>query len=230
MKEPTFIDRLQANFFAGLAIVFPAVVSIAVLVWLFGTVSNLTDTLLIFLPKTWTHANEGKGPMYWYWSLFALALAIGLVCLVGRYARHFFGKRVIQMVDIALLKIPLLNKIYGTIKQVNDAFANNKSSFKEVVLVRFPHVDSYAMAFITGEQTFIPGKKNQKMYSVFVPTTPNPTSGFLIFVAEDQITRLNMPVPDGIKLIISAGSVAPGSVAPEAIQEIAASLPKVPAE
>ncbi len=225
------MDRLQANFFAGLAIVFPAVVSIAVLVWLFGTISNLTDTLLIFLPKSLTHSDAGKGPMHWYWSLMALILAIGLICLVGRYARHFFGKRVIRMVDVAILKIPLLNKIYATIKQVNEAFANNKSSFKEVVLVRFPHGECYSMAFITGEQSFIPGKTGVKMYSVFVPTTPNPTSGFLIFVSEDQITRLSIPVPDGIKLIISAGSVLPGSVSPEAIQEIAASaIPKTPAE
>lgn len=225
------MDRLQANFFAGLAIVFPAVVSIAVLVWLFGTVSNLTDTLLIFLPKSLTHSDDGKGPMHWYWSLMALALAICLVCIVGRYARHFFGKRVIQMVDIAILKVPLLNKIYGTIKQVNEAFANNKSSFKEVVLVRFPHGACYSMAFITGEQTFIPGKTGEKMFSVFVPTTPNPTSGFLIFVSENQITKLNLSVPDGIKLIISAGSVSPGNVSPEAVQQItAAAIPKSPSE
>jgi uncharacterized membrane protein len=154
-------------------------------------------------------------------SLVALLLAFFLVCLVGRYARHFFGKKIIQLVDATLLRVPLLNKIYGTIKQVNEAFASNKSSFKQVVLVRFPHANSYAMAFITGEQKCIPSKPGEKIFSVFVPTTPNPTSGFLIFVPEDQITKLHMSVPDGIKLIISAGSVAPEQVAPDAIQETA---------
>lgn len=231
MKQPTLLDRIQSNFFAGLAIIFPAAVSIAVVVWLFGTVSNLTDTLLIFFPKSLTHADDGSGPMYWYWSLVALLVAILLICLVGRYARHFFGKRILQLVDAALLRVPLLNKIYGTIKQVNDAFANNKSSFKEVVLVRFPHNHCQSVAFITGEQKCIPSQSDKKMFSVFVPTTPNPTSGFLIFVAEDQITRLNISVPDGIKLIISAGSVSPDVAAPEAIQEIVSNRsPKAPSE
>src|SRR5437867_2930348 len=77
--DKNLFDRWQANFWAGLAIVLPGVISIAVLIWLFGTVANITDTLLIFLPRKITHHNEGQGAMYWYWSLVALALAIFLV-------------------------------------------------------------------------------------------------------------------------------------------------------
>jgi len=224
MKETTFLDRLQANFLTGLVIVFPAVVSVAVLVWLFGTVSHLTDVLLVFVSKEWTHADHGAGPMYWYWSLVALALAIGLVCLIGRYARHFFGRRIIQLVDATLLRVPLLNKIYSTIKQVNEAFSSNKSSFKQVVLVKFPHGDCYSMGFVTGEQKFLPEKAGEKVFSVFVPTTPNPTSGFLIFVPAHEITSLNISVPDGIKLIISAGSITPDQI----MSEIAPSFANAP--
>src|SRR5437762_6217501 len=116
MKKNAVI-RWRANFFTGLAIVLPAVVSIAVVVWLFGTVSNVTDTLLIFLPRDWTHKDHGAGRMHWYWSLCALLLAVLLIGLVGSLARYYFGKKLIELVDLALLHVPLLNKIYSTIKQ-----------------------------------------------------------------------------------------------------------------
>jgi uncharacterized membrane protein len=203
--------RWQANFWAGLAIVLPAVISVAVLAWLFGTVANITDTLLIFLPRRLTHQNQGAGPMYWYWSLFALVLAVFLIGGVGLLARNYFGKRIIEWVDSALLKIPLLNKIYGATKQVNDAFSStNKTAFRTVVLVEFPRSGAYSMGFITSEQQDeIQAKTKEKLVSVFIPTTPNPTSGFLILVPEDEVIKLEMSVADGIKYIISLGSIMP---------------------
>ncbi|MGH7970606.1 MAG: DUF502 domain-containing protein, partial [Limisphaerales bacterium] len=145
--------RWQANFWAGLAIVLPAVISVAVLGWLFGTVANVTDTLLIFLPRGLTHHDQGAGAMYWYWSLVALILAVFLIGFVGLLARNYFGKRIIEWVDSALLRVPLLNKIYGAIKQVNDAFSSsNKTAFRTVVLVEFPREGVYSVGFITSEQ------------------------------------------------------------------------------
>ena len=203
--------RWRGDFFTGLAIVLPAVISIAVVVWLFGTVANITDTLLIFLPKEWTHRDNGAGPMHWYWSLCALLLAVLLIGLVGGLARYYFGKKLIQLVDFALLRVPLLNKIYSTIKQVNEAFSpSNKSSFKQVVLVEFPRPGSYSVGFLTGEDhKEVQQKTREHVLSVFVPTTPNPTGGFLVLVPEREITRLDMSVADGIKFIISLGAIAP---------------------
>jgi uncharacterized membrane protein len=203
--------RWQANFWAGLAIVLPAVISVAVLGWLFGTVANITDTLLIFLPHRLTHHDQGNGPMYWYWSLFALLLAMFLIGGVGLLARNYFGKRLIEWVDAALLKIPLLNKIYGATKQVNDAFSStNKTAFRTVVLVEFPRSGAYSMGFITSEQQDeFQAKTKEKLVSVFIPTTPNPTSGFLVLVPEDEVIKLEMSVADGIKYIISLGSIMP---------------------
>ena len=107
----------------------PAVISIAALMWVFKTVSNLTDLLLFFLPKTITHADAGKGDMYWYWSVVALALAVVLVSAAGVLARYYIGKRLLQWLDTAMLNVPLLNKFYGAVKQINEAFAGNKNSF-----------------------------------------------------------------------------------------------------
>jgi uncharacterized membrane protein len=205
------LARWQTNFWAGLAIVLPAVISVAVLAWLFGTVANITDSLLIFLPRKLTHHDQGAGPMYWYWSLVALVLAVFLIGSVGLLARNYFGKRLIQWVDSALLKVPLLNKIYGATKQVNDAFSSsNKTAFRTVVLVEFPREGMYSMGFITSEQQEeVQIKTKEKVVCVFIPTTPNPTSGFLVLTPESQVTKLDMSVADGIKYIISLGSIMP---------------------
>src|SRR6266540_1271076 len=205
------LARWRANFVTGLAIVLPAVISIALVAWLFGTVSNITDTLLFFLPREWTHKNDGLGPMHWYWSLAALLLAVLLIGLIGGLARHYVVKKLIELVDFALLKVPLLNKIYGTDKQVNEAFSpNKKASFRQVVLVEFPRPGQYSMGFLTAEQhQEVQARIKEKVVSVFVPTTPNPTSGFLVLVPEEDVTRLEMSVADGIKFIISLGTLAP---------------------
>jgi uncharacterized membrane protein len=209
--KKSLFARWQANFWAGLAIVLPAVISIAVLRWLFGTVANITDTLLIFLPTKLTHHDAGNGPMYWYWSVVALALAIFLIGTVGLLARNYFGRKIIEWVDSALLRIPLLNKIYGATKQVNDAFSSsNKTAFRTVVLVEFPHPGVYSIGFITSDQQEeVEAKTGQKVVCVFVPATPNPTSGFLLMVPEGKVIKLEMSVPDAIKYIISLGAILP---------------------
>jgi uncharacterized membrane protein len=209
--KKSLFARWQANFWAGLAIVLPAVISIAVLRWLFGTIANITDTLLIFLPLKLTHEHEGQGPMYWYWSLVALMFAVLVIGIVGLVARNYLGKRLIEWVDSAMLRVPLLNKIYGATKQVNDAFTTgSKTSFRTVVMVEFPHAGSYSLGFITSEQQEeVQARMKEKVVCVFVPTTPNPTGGFLLLVPQDKVIKLDMSVADGIKYIISLGAIVP---------------------
>ena len=103
-------------------------------------------------------------------------------------ARNYFGRKIIEWVDSALLRIPLLNKIYGATKQVNDAFSSsNKTAFRTVVLVEFPHAGVYSIGFITSDQQEeVEARTGQKVVCVFVPATPNPTSGFLLMVPEDK--------------------------------------------
>ena len=210
MKKALFAQG-QASFWAGLAIVLPGVISIAVLLWLFKNVATITDTLLIFLPRKLTHEDLGQGNMYWYWSLVAFVLAILLIVAVGVLARNYFGKRIIEWVDSGLLRVPLLNKVYGTMKQVNEAFSTgSRSSFRTVVLVEYPRSGVYSMGFITSEQHGeLQTKLKERVVGVFVPTTPNPTSGFLLLLPEDQVIKLEMSVADGIKYIISLGSIIP---------------------
>jgi len=229
--KKSLFARWQANFWAGLAIVLPAVISIAVLRWLFGTIANITDTLLIFLPTKLTHHGGGNGAMYWYWSLVALALAIFLIGTVGLLARNYFGRKIIEWVDSALLRIPLLNKIYSATKQVNDAFSStNKTAFRTVVLVEFPHAGVYSIGFITSDQQEeVEARTGQKVVCVFVPATPNPTSGFLLMVPETKAIKLDMSVPDAIKYVISLGAILPANIPPgQNFKGLRVGLPTLP--
>ncbi|HLX70245.1 MAG TPA: DUF502 domain-containing protein [Verrucomicrobiae bacterium] len=209
MKK-TFLARWRANFFTGLAVILPGVVSIGAILWIFGTVASFTDTLLFFLPRGLTHRDHGTGTMYWYWSLAAFVLTILLICGIGLAARNYFGKKMIEWADRVLLHVPFLNKIYGATKQVNDALVSgNKNSFKTVVLVEFPNPGTYAMGFLTSEDADIQMNPGEKLVCVYVPTTPNPTAGFLLLVPNEKITRLKISVADGLKYIVSLGSIAP---------------------
>lgn len=211
MKK-SFLARWRSNFLTGLVLLLPAIISIAVVIWLFRNVSDLTDKLLFFLPPDLTHQNRGEGPMYWYWSLFALLFAVVVISGFGLLARNYIGKKIIEWMDAALLQVPFLNKIYGATKQVNEALTSgDKNSFKTVVMIEFPHPGTYAIGFITSEHRAEPQiKAGQNLVCVFIPTTPNPTSGFLVLVPESKVTKLEMSVADGVKYIISLGAIAPG--------------------
>ena len=215
MKKSLFASW-RASFLTGLVVVLPGVITLAVVKWLFGTVSSFTDMLLFFLPQKWTHASEGNGPLHWYWSLAALVLAIFLVSLVGFTARYYIGVKLIAWLDAVMLRVPLLNKIYGTIKQVNEAFSTGqKTAFKTVVLVEFPSAGSRSVGFVTSDHNeLIASATGEKLVNVFIPTTPNPTSGFLIIVPASKVTKLDMSVPEGIKYIISLGALSPETTPP----------------
>lgn len=194
----------------GLAVVLPGVITLAVVKWFFGTVSSLTDLLLFFLPAEITHKNGGAGPIYWYWSLLALTVAVAMVSVVGVLTRYYIGKKLINWTDRLLMSVPLTNKIYGTIKQVNTAFTSgNKTAFKTVVLVEYPREGIYSLGFVTSEnQDEFQIATGKDTVCVFIPTTPIPTAGFLIFVPRDGVTKLDVSVADGIKYIISLGAIS----------------------
>ena len=211
MVKRSIPARWRANFLTGFFIVLPAVISFAVIKWVFGTVSSVTDLLLFFLPKDITHQDGGNGDVLWYWSLVALIIAVLLTSLLGRLARNYFGRKLIEWSDALMLGIPLFNKVYGAIKQVNEAFSSgSKNSFKTVVRVEFPRAGMYSIGFLTSEAQHSGAfKTDEKLVCVFIPTTPNPTSGFMVLVPSDQVIRLDMSVADGVKYIVSLGSISP---------------------
>jgi uncharacterized membrane protein len=215
----TFFARWRASFLAGLAVTLPALLTLAVVKWLFGTISSFTDTLLFFLKFSLTpkqlYENGQSGPMLWYWSLLALVLAVFLITFAGVLARYYIGRRMIEWLDLAMMNMPLLNKFYAAIKQVNEAFSGNKNSFKTVVLVEFPREGMFSVGFLTSDQRDeVQQKTMENVVSVFIPTTPNPTSGFLVLVPADKVTKLDMTVADGFKYIVSLGAIVPETLPP----------------
>jgi uncharacterized membrane protein len=199
----------KTDFLSGLAEILPAVVSISIVIWLFGKVANFTDNVLMFMPKDWTHTVNGEGSMHIYWSVLAVLLVILIIGLLGRIARYSFGKKLFQAVDMVLIRIPLLNKIYSILKHINGAFSSNKTAtFKQVVMVEFPRSGIYSVGFITSiKNNEASAKTCESLLSVFVPTPPL-TSGFIILVPESEIVKLDMSVAEGIKFIMSLGSVS----------------------
>ena len=154
--------------------------------------------------------------MYWYWSLLALLLAVVLITLVGVLARYYIGKRMIEWPDGLMMQVPVLNKIYGAIKQVNEAFAGNKHSFKTVVLVEFPSAGIYSIGFITNEQHGeVQQKTKEKVRLHFYADDAESHVGFLILVPEEKVMKLDMSVADGIKYIVSLGSISPEHLPPK---------------
>ena len=208
MENKSLFARWRASFLAGLAVVLPGVITLAIVKWLFGTISSFTDILLFFLPESVTH--DATGQVRWYWSLLAIGLAAVIVTLIGVLARYYIGKRLINLTDNLMLRVPVLNKIYGTIKQVDQAFSSGKkSSFQTVVLVEYPREGIYSVGFITSEQASeVDEKTGKKCVCIFIPTTPIPTGGFLIIVPDEKVIRLDMSVSDGFKYIISIGAIS----------------------
>jgi uncharacterized membrane protein len=218
--KKSLFARWRASFLTGLVIVLPGVITLAVVKWFFGTVSSFTDTLLFFLkycldPKM-VYENGESGAMFWYWSVLAFLLAVVIVSAVGVLARNYFGKRMIAWADGIMLRVPVLNKIYGTIRQVDEAFTSGKqSSFKTVVLVEYPRAGIFSVGFITSDQDNpIHRATHEKIVCVFIPTTPIPTGGFLILVPEEKVTKLDISVADGFKYIISLGALSQEYAAP----------------
>lgn len=194
------------NFVVGLITIMPLAISLAIFFALVGFVLDKTDRLLVFLPSQ-LRTSEWK-PLL---SFLAFVISVVLVTLLGFIARNVLGKSLLQALENLALRIPLLNKIYGGVKQIIDAFSMSKKGvFQRVVLVRYPYRDSFAIGFVTSEaKGEVQNRTADDLINVFVPTTPNPTSGFLLMVPKRESIALDMSVADAIKLVISGGAVVP---------------------
>ena len=136
-----------------------------------------------------------------------IILAIIFITLVGSLSLSFIGKKILQLVNDLFKRIPILRTIYSAIGQMTETFAPKKGDKKSVVLIEYPRKGVWAVGFATRENTTeMATKTNQKLINVFVPTTPNPTSGFLLMFPIDEVIYLNMTFEEASKFIVSAGT------------------------
>ncbi|MBS4008819.1 MAG: DUF502 domain-containing protein [Clostridium sp.] len=189
---------LRRIFLTGLAILLPAIISIYVL----GLTFNWADSLLGNLLRQYLGVRiPGLG----------FLITVSAILFVGLVANNVFGSRVLKMVENAFASIPLIKPIYTATRQIIDGFsAQRKSVFESVAMIEYPRKGIYGIGFITssglGE---VQEKTAQDVVALFVPTTPNPTSGFLLLVPREELIPLEMSVEEALKLIISGGVIVP---------------------
>lgn len=214
------LKKKQIHFFrnmivTGVIVAVPVVLSLWVAWYLY---SHLTDWGI----KLANSLNFMAGlPDIWRTQIIrilALIVVLAAMFFLGVLTRITLGRKLIAKAQSLLLKVPLVNFIYSTCKQIGDTIMSSKkgSMFRQVVLFEYPRKGCYAIGFMTNENTQENSEVAQRLgkgdlISVFMPTTPNPTSGFLMFIPREECILLDMSVADAMRLIVSCGAILPGS-------------------
>jgi uncharacterized membrane protein len=192
-------------FLSGALMLAPLIVTI----WAFGTIIGVIGGT--FRPLYEHSLPESLQRIPFLWDMLATAVVILLVTLLGYLSSYVFGKYFLSIGERALQRIPGIGAVYNSVKQIVTTFGTqNRNLFNKVVLVEFPRKGLWTLGFLTnkqqGEAQSLVGTET---WTVFVPTTPNPTSGFLLMLPRHEIVELEMSVGDGMKMIISGGAVVP---------------------
>lgn len=198
------LAKIRGNVIAGVLLLLPLVTTAYVFFKFFLIVDKALPELLHNLP-----AIGGVFPEKWPFGL-GIILTLLVAYFAGLAAKNVLGGLIIQAGNGIISGIPILNKVYLGIQQILDAIVSgNRKMFERPVLIQYPKEHSYCIAFVTGDTSGeIPQRVGGEMVSVFLPTTPNPTSGFLLFLPKSEVIELDMTVETAIKLIMSAGMVS----------------------
>lgn len=197
-------SKLKAYLIAGLLVAGPIGLTVVVIQWFVALMDGL---LLAVLPERFQPNNligfalPGIG----------LIVTLLLLLLVGALATNFFGRGLVRLFENLVSRIPLVKGVYTLFKQVTDTlFVGDRQGFRKVVMIEYPRKGIWTVAFMTGLASGeLPRQIGRRVINVFVPTTPNPTSGFYLLVPEEDATVLQMSVEDAFKLIVSGGMVTP---------------------
>ena len=194
---------MKKYFITGLLALVPLIITI----WVLITVIHTLDLSLALLPEAW---QPKKLFGFNVLGLGAL-LTLVIVFLTGLVATNIFGQQLIVWWESLLSRVPFVKSIYSSVKQVSDTlFSNSGNAFRKAVLVQYPRLGSWTIAFITGTPGGDVVNHLQGDYiSVYVPTTPNPTSGFFLMMPKADVIELDMSVDEALKYIISMGTVTP---------------------
>tara|TARA_B100001250_G_scaffold258660_1_gene222682 strand:- start:1785 stop:2402 length:618 start_codon:yes stop_codon:yes gene_type:complete len=195
-KKRSFLSRLRNYFIAGIVVLIP----IGITVYLTFFIISISSKIL---PK------EINPNHYLPYNIPGLEIIISLflITLIGWLSLSFLGKKLLDLFNNVLKKIPILRTIYSAIGQMTQTFTKNDSNKKNVVLIEYPRKGSWAVGFATKDNTGeIKSKTKKNLVNVFVPTTPNPTSGFLLMFPKEEVIYLDMTFEEASKFIVSAGT------------------------
>ena len=200
-KKISILAKLRNYFLAGIVVLVPIGFTLYLTIFLIKISSKL-------LP------NEINPNNYLPFSIpgLEILLSVIIIIIVGGISLSFFGKRIVSLINDIFKKIPILRTIYSAIGQMTQSFTSTGKDKKSVVLVEYPKKGSWAVGFATKENDGEISKKvNKQMINVFVPTTPNPTSGFLLMYPKDEVIYLDMSFEEASKFIVSAGTSDPSN-------------------
>jgi uncharacterized membrane protein len=215
----SFARRLRNHLIAGLLIWIPVMVT----VWVIRFLSRILDQSLVLLPPSWRpEALVGQ-----YVPGVGIILSFILLLVTGIVVRNLFGGRIVAGFEDLVRRIPVIGAIYGGAKTFSETVLTDKGkSFKQVVLVEFPRKGLFSIGFITCEDMDeVQARTEQDVVCVFVPTTPNPTTGFLVAVDRNEIVRMDMSVDDAIKMLLTLGVVVPRWQKPPIAADLAPQQP-----
>ena len=213
MKTKEIIHHLKNLLLTGVFVVVPFLAAVWLSWWIYDL---LTVWAIELAGKLKLPGMEGENVSFWLSQgirILALIFMIAVLLLVGQLTRLTLGRRLIDWGQRLLLHLPLVSFIYSTCKQIADAMQSSSGGmFRQAVLFEYPMPGSFALGFVTNENTEsneLTDKFGKPMVSIFLPTTPNPTSGFLLLIPREKCTFLDMSVSDAMKLIVSVGTVIP---------------------
>ncbi len=196
------MTALKRYFITGLLIWVP----LGITIWVVTALMGALDQSLLLLPEAWR-------PEAWLGvNIPGLGVILtGVVIVVtGLFAANLIGQRLVKFWESLLHRIPVVKSIYGSVKQVSDSLLSGSGmAFKKVLLVRYPHADSWSLAFQTNIPDEVVGQLDAEHVAVFIPTTPSPVNGFYFYVRRDAVIELDMSVDAALKAIVSMGVVAP---------------------
>jgi uncharacterized membrane protein len=197
------MSALRKWLFTGLLVVVPGVIT----VWVLRSVVGLLDQTLQILPTNW-HPDQILGL---HIPGFGVVLTLVILLVVGAIASNFAGRKLVQLGDAIVGRIPVVRSIYSSVKQVSDTlFSESGNAFRKAVLVQWPRDGLWTVAFVTGSPSGeVAAYLRDEFVSVYVPTTPNPTSGYFVMVRKSDCIELDMSVDAALKYIVSMGVVAP---------------------
>ncbi|HHT0591752.1 TPA: DUF502 domain-containing protein [Legionella anisa] len=198
---------LRSYLLAGLVVWLPILITIGVLRFII----DLLDNTVALIPK----AYQPEQLIGHYIPGIGVILSLIILLITGIIATNYLGQRLVGWGESVLSRIPLVRSIYKTVKQViNAVLSTNSEAFRKVVLIEYPRKGLWTIAFQTGTaNTAINNKTKEEMISIFIPTTPNPTSGFLMMVPRSDVIELDMSIDEALKFIISLGVMPPPSEA-----------------
>ncbi|MCC6475907.1 DUF502 domain-containing protein [bacterium] len=200
-------SRFRKAFFTGLLVVAPLWLTIYVIILAVRLLGGVLSPYVRLAAETIFELEKMPKLVGILSDLVAFILTVILIALIGVIVRRVVGKKIFEWLDKLLTHIPVVRDIYDGVRKFIQVFFGDQKKFKGVVAVRFPTHESLSVGFVTGESTMIPNEG--KRIHVFVPTAPNPTSGFLYLLRESEVIPLDITVDEAVKLIISGGAIVP---------------------